>query len=122
MRVITSYSIHYTKLYDFATLWYNMAQRLGLAVDFVPGDWRGGVDPAAVEVKLAEDRGHKIKAVAVVHNETSTGVASRIGEVRAAMNRVGHPALLLVDTISSLARITSYNVCYTKLLRTAKPN
>ncbi len=89
----------------FATLWYNMAQRLGLAVDFVPGDWRSGVDPATVEAKLAEDRGHKIKAVAVVHNETSTGVASRIGEIRAAMNRAGHPALLLVDTISSLASI-----------------
>jgi alanine-glyoxylate transaminase/serine-glyoxylate transaminase/serine-pyruvate transaminase len=89
----------------FATLWYNMAQRLGLVVDFVPSDWRSGVDPATVEAKLADDRGHKIKAVAVVHNETSTGVASRIGEIRTAMNRAGHPALLLVDTISSLASI-----------------
>jgi alanine-glyoxylate transaminase/serine-glyoxylate transaminase/serine-pyruvate transaminase len=89
----------------FATLWHNMAQRLGLAVDFVPGDWRSGVDPGVVEAKLVEDRGHKIKAVAVVHNETSTGVTSRIGEIRAAMNRAGHPALLLVDTISSLASI-----------------
>lgn len=89
----------------FATLWHNMAQRLGLAVDFVPGDWRSGVDPGVVEAKLAEDRGHKIKAVAVVHNETSTGVTSRIGEIRSAMNRAGHPALLLVDTISSLASI-----------------
>ena len=89
----------------FATLWHNMAQRLGLAADFVPGDWRSGVDPAAVEGKLTEDRDHKIKAVAVVHNETSTGVTSRIGEVRAAINRASHPALLLVDTISSLASI-----------------
>lgn len=89
----------------FATLWFNMAQRLGLDVDFVPGDWRSGVDPAVVETKLAEDRGNKIKAVAVVHNETSTGVASRIGEIRAAINRAKHPALLLVDTISSLASI-----------------
>jgi alanine-glyoxylate transaminase/serine-glyoxylate transaminase/serine-pyruvate transaminase len=89
----------------FATLWHNMAQRLGLAVDFVPGDWRSGVDPGIVEAKLVEDRGHKIKAVAVVHNETSTGVASRIGEIRAAINRARHPALLLVDTISSLASI-----------------
>ena len=89
----------------FATLWRNMAVRLGLQVDFVPGDWRHGVDPAAVESKLAEDRGHAIKAVAVVHNETSTGVASRIAEVRRRMDQVGHPALLLVDTISSLASI-----------------
>jgi alanine-glyoxylate transaminase/serine-glyoxylate transaminase/serine-pyruvate transaminase len=89
----------------FATLWRNMAQRLGLTVEFIPGDWRSGVDPTAVEAKLAEDRNHEIKAVAVVHNETSTGVASRIGEIRAAMTHAGHPALLLVDTISSLASI-----------------
>ena len=89
----------------FAALWCNMAQRLGLEVDFVPGDWRSGADPAIVEAKLSEDRGHRIKAVAVVHNETATGATSRIGEIRAAMNRAGHPALLLVDTISSLASI-----------------
>ena len=89
----------------FATLWRNMAVRLGLQVDFVPGDWRHGVDPAVVESKLAEDRGHAIKAVAVVHNETSTGVTSRIAGVRRRMDQVGHPALLLVDTISSLASI-----------------
>ena len=89
----------------FATLWRNMAARLGLQVDFVPGDWRHGVDPAVVEAKLAEDRAHAIKAVAVVHNETSTGVTSRIAEVRRRMDQVGHPALLLVDTISSLASI-----------------
>ncbi len=89
----------------FATLWKNMALKLGLEVDFLPGDWRSGADPKALEAKLAEDKGKRIKAVAVVHNETSTGVASRIGEIRAAMNRTQHPALLLVDTISSLASI-----------------
>jgi alanine-glyoxylate transaminase/serine-glyoxylate transaminase/serine-pyruvate transaminase len=89
----------------FATLWRNMASKLGLEVDFVPGDWRHGVDPAIVEEKLADDRGHQIKAVAVVHNETSTGVTSRIAEVRRAIDRTGHSALLMVDTISSLASI-----------------
>ncbi len=89
----------------FATLWRNMAVRLGLRVDFVPGDWRHGVDPEVVEAKLAEDRGRAVKAVAMVHNETSTGVASRVAEVRKGMDRTGHPALLLVDTISSLASI-----------------
>ena len=87
----------------FATLWRDVAARLGLAVDFVPGDWRHGVDPAAVEARLAEDRVRAVKAVAVVHNETSTGVTSRIAAVRKAMDRAGHPALLLVDTVSSLA-------------------
>src|SRR6266481_336454 len=87
----------------FATLWREMAERLGLSVDFVPGDWRHGVDPALVEDKLRADPQGKVRAVCVVHNETSTGVASRIPEVRAAMSRAGHPALLLVDTISSLA-------------------
>src|SRR5260221_140771 len=89
----------------FATLWRHMAQKLGLAVEFLPGDWRHGVDPEAVEALLAADKGHAIKAVAVVHNETSTGVASRIPEIRAAIDRAGHPALLMVDTISSLASI-----------------
>ncbi len=89
----------------FATLWHNMAARLGLQMDFIPGDWRSGVDPAVVETKLTEDRDHRIKALAVVHNETSTGVTSRIGEIRSAMNRAKHPALLIVDTISSLASI-----------------
>jgi alanine-glyoxylate transaminase/serine-glyoxylate transaminase/serine-pyruvate transaminase len=87
----------------FATLWRNMAVALGLEVDFVPTDWRRGVDPGAVEAKLAQDKGRGIRAVAVVHNETSTGATSRIPEIREAMDRVGHPALLLVDTISSLA-------------------
>ena len=87
----------------FATLWREMATRLGLEVDFVPGDWRHGVDPAVVGQRLAADPA--IKAVCVVHNETSTGVASRIGEVRHAMDEAGHSALLLVDTISSLGSI-----------------
>ena len=89
----------------FATLWSRMAARLGLEVDFIPGDWRHGVDPAAVEARLAEDRARKIKAVCIVHNETSTGVASRVAEVRKAIDAARHPALFMVDTISSLASI-----------------
>jgi alanine-glyoxylate transaminase/serine-glyoxylate transaminase/serine-pyruvate transaminase len=89
----------------FATLWREMAGRLGIDADFVPGDWRHGVDPAMVEARLTEDRRREFQAVMVVHNETSTGVTSRIGAVRQAMDRAGHPALLLVDTISSLASI-----------------
>ena len=89
----------------FSTLWSEMARRLGLAVEVLEGDWRTGADPARIEARLAEDRDHAVKAVAVVHNETSTGVTSRIGAVRAALNGAGHPALLLVDTISSLASI-----------------
>jgi alanine-glyoxylate transaminase/serine-glyoxylate transaminase/serine-pyruvate transaminase len=89
----------------FATLWRQMATRLGLAVEFVAGDWRHGVDPALVEEKLDADGGHEIKAVCIVHNETSTGVASRVAEVRAAIDRADHPALFMVDTISSLASI-----------------
>jgi alanine-glyoxylate transaminase/serine-glyoxylate transaminase/serine-pyruvate transaminase len=87
----------------FATLWRNLAVRLGLEVDFVPGDWRHGVDPAVVEAKLAEDRERAFKAVTIVHNETSIGVTSRVAEIRRAIERVGHPALFMVDTISSLA-------------------
>jgi alanine-glyoxylate transaminase/serine-glyoxylate transaminase/serine-pyruvate transaminase len=89
----------------FALLWAQMAGRLGLEADLVPGDWRHGVDPAQVNERLAADRGHFIKAVLVVHNETSTGVASRIPEIRAAIDSAGHPALLLVDTISSLGSV-----------------
>ena len=89
----------------FSTLWTEMARRLGLEVEVLEGDWRTGADPARIEARLAEDRNRKIKAVAVVHNETSTGVASRIGAVRAALDAADHPALLLVDTISSLASI-----------------
>ncbi len=90
---------------QFATLWREMAGRLGLEVEFVPGDWRHGVDPADVERRLGVDTGKAIKAVMVVHNETSTGVVTRVPEVRAAMDRVGHPALLMVDTISSLGSV-----------------
>jgi alanine-glyoxylate transaminase/serine-glyoxylate transaminase/serine-pyruvate transaminase len=86
----------------FATLWCEMARRLGLDVDFVPGDWRRGVSPDAVSAKLADDPGHRIKAVTVVHNETSTGVTSRIPPIRAAIDGAGHPALLIVDAVSSL--------------------
>jgi alanine-glyoxylate transaminase/serine-glyoxylate transaminase/serine-pyruvate transaminase len=82
-----------------------MAGRLGLDVELVPGDWRHGVDPAQVAETLRADREHRIKAVCVVHNETSTGVTSRIPEIRAAIDREGHPALLMVDTISSLGSI-----------------
>src|SRR5271170_6250313 len=89
----------------FASLWRQMATRLGLDIDFVPGDWRHGVDPAQLAEKLAADREHRLKAVCVVHNETSTGVASRIAEIREAMDRAHHPALYMVDTISSLASI-----------------
>ncbi len=89
----------------FATLWRNMAVALGLEVDFVPTDWRHGVDPEVVEQKLVEDKNHQIKSVMAVHNETSTGVTSRIPPVREAMDRADHPALLMVDTISSLASI-----------------
>jgi alanine-glyoxylate transaminase/serine-glyoxylate transaminase/serine-pyruvate transaminase len=89
----------------FATLWKDIATRMGLQVDFVAGDWRHGADPAVVYAKLADDRNHAIKAVCVVHNETSTGVVSRIGEIRKQIDAARHPALLLVDTISSLGSI-----------------
>ena len=89
----------------FATLWNGMAQRLGVRPEFIASDWRRGADPAALEAALALDRSHEIKAVCVVHNETSTGATSRIGEVRKAIDRAKHPALFMVDTISSLASI-----------------
>jgi alanine-glyoxylate transaminase/serine-glyoxylate transaminase/serine-pyruvate transaminase len=89
----------------FATLWHAMAERLGLEVEFVPGDWRHGVDPAAVEAHLADDRQGAVKALCVIHNETSTGVTSPIAEIRHAIDRAGHGALFMVDTISSLASI-----------------
>lgn len=89
----------------FATLWRGIASELGLQVDFIEGDWRHGVDPAVVEEKLGADSEHRIKAVMVVHNETSTGVTSRIAEIRRAIDRSGHPALFMVDTISSLGSI-----------------
>lgn len=89
----------------FGTLWRKLAANFGVTVDFVPGDWRHGVSPEAVETKLRDDVHLEIKAVMCVHNETSTGVTSQIGEVRQAMDRAGHPALLMVDTISSLGSI-----------------
>jgi alanine-glyoxylate transaminase/serine-glyoxylate transaminase/serine-pyruvate transaminase len=89
----------------FATLWRKMAARLGLEVEFLPGDWRHGADPEAIEKRLRADAEKRIRAVCVVHNETSTGVVSRIPEVRKAIDAAGHPALYMVDTISSLASI-----------------
>ena len=89
----------------FATLWRQMAARWGIDVEFIPGDWRRGADPAEIEARLARDTSHVFKAVMVVHNETSTGATSRIGDIRAVMDRVGHPALLMVDTISSLGSV-----------------
>ena len=90
---------------QFAALWLKLANRLGLVTEFLPGDWRHGADPAAIQKRLAEDTGYTIKAVCVVHNETSTGVTSRIPEVRKAIDAAKHPALFMVDTISSLASI-----------------
>ena len=89
----------------FSALWRKLAGRLGLEVEFLPGDWRRGADPQAIEARLSEDRARAIKAVCVVHNETSTGAVTRVGEIRRAMERCGHPALLMADTISSLASI-----------------
>jgi alanine-glyoxylate transaminase / serine-glyoxylate transaminase / serine-pyruvate transaminase len=89
----------------FSQLWHQVAVKFGVQVDYIPGNWRRGADPGELETRLREDREHKLKAVLVVHNETSTGVTSRIAEIRRTINRVGHPALLLVDTISSLGSI-----------------
>ncbi len=90
---------------QFATLWQKLAQRLGLQPEFIAGDWRHGADPAAIEARLNADKEHRIKAVCVVHNETSTGATSRIGEVRKAIARAQHPALFMVDTISGLGSV-----------------
>jgi alanine-glyoxylate transaminase / serine-glyoxylate transaminase / serine-pyruvate transaminase len=89
----------------FATLWRNMAIKLGLQPEFIESDWRSGADAKAIETRLLQDKGHTIKAVCVVHNETATGATSRIDEVRRAIDAAKHPALLMVDTISSLASI-----------------
>ena len=89
----------------FASLWKKMADKLGIKSEFMGGDWRKPADPAAIEKRLKEDTGHAIKAVCIVHNETSTGVVSDIGAVRRAIDAAKHPALLLVDTISSLGSI-----------------
>ncbi|MEO0995159.1 MAG: aminotransferase class V-fold PLP-dependent enzyme, partial [Pseudomonadota bacterium] len=87
----------------FATLWKRLAERLGIVPEFIEGDWRGGADPDRIEARLREDTSHEIKAVCVVHNETSTGSVSPVSAVREAINAAGHPALLMVDTISGLA-------------------
>ncbi len=89
----------------FATLWKALAERLGLKPIFIEGDWRGGADPERIEARLRDDKGHEIKAVCVVHNETSTGSVSPIADIRAAIDAAGHPALYMVDTISGLASI-----------------
>lgn len=89
----------------FATLWKTMAGKLGVEATFIPSDWRSGADVDAIEAALREDKAHSFKAVCVVHNETSTGATSRIDEVRKAIDAAGHPALLMVDTISSLASV-----------------
>ena len=86
----------------FSQWWRDMAPNLGVEVEYLPGNWRRGADPAAIEARLKADSGREIRAVALVHNETSTGVASRAAEVRRAIDRAGHSALYLVDTISSL--------------------
>jgi alanine-glyoxylate transaminase / serine-glyoxylate transaminase / serine-pyruvate transaminase len=90
---------------QFANLWVKMAKRFDLDVELVPGDWRTGVDPSVVEERLRNDSNYSIKAVCAVHNETSTGVTSRIKDVREAIDAVGHPALFMVDTVSSLGSI-----------------
>jgi alanine-glyoxylate transaminase/serine-glyoxylate transaminase/serine-pyruvate transaminase len=89
----------------FASLWCKLAKRLALDIELIPGDWRRGAEAPAIQERLAADKGHAIKAVCVVHNETSTGATTRVPLVRKAMDDAGHPALLLVDTISSLASI-----------------
>jgi alanine-glyoxylate transaminase/serine-glyoxylate transaminase/serine-pyruvate transaminase len=89
----------------FATLWRRLAERLGLVVEFLPGDWRHGAPAAQIEARLRADDARAIKAVCVVHNETSTGVTTNVPDVRAAIDRAAHPALLLVDSISSLASL-----------------
>jgi alanine-glyoxylate transaminase/serine-glyoxylate transaminase/serine-pyruvate transaminase len=89
----------------FATLWCNLARRIGVEPELIASDWRVGADPAAIGARLREDKAHTIKAVCIVHNETSTGCVSPVAEVRRAIDSAKHPALLMVDTISSLASI-----------------
>jgi len=93
------------ELGHFANLWRLMAQKLGLEVDYVPGNWRRGPDLQQLEAHLAADAAHQVKAVMVVQNETSTGATSRVAEIRNIMDRARHPALLIVDAISSLGAI-----------------
>ena len=89
----------------FSQLWRQVAERFGLVVDYVPGNWRRGADPAQLETRLAADPAHAIKAVLVTHNETSSGATSRVAEIRRVLNQARHPALLMVDAVSSLASI-----------------
>jgi alanine-glyoxylate transaminase/serine-glyoxylate transaminase/serine-pyruvate transaminase len=89
----------------FAKLWGELAGNLGLKPNILPGDWRSGADPNAIEDALKRDNDKSIRAVCVVHNETSTGCTSPVADIRAALDAVGHPALLMVDTISSLGSI-----------------
>src|SRR3546814_6481917 len=99
----------------FAALWKGLAERLGLVPEFIAGDWRSGADPAAIGERLAADKSHTIKAVFVVHNETSTGCTSRIAEVRKAIDDAGHPALLRSEEhtseLQSLMRISYAVLC-----------
>src|SRR6204780_1856135 len=88
---------------QFASLWKTMAEKLGLKPEFIATDWRTGADPAVIEEHLRKDKAHEIKAVCVLHNETATGCLSPIAAIRKAIDAAGHPALLMVDTISSLA-------------------
>lgn len=89
----------------FAMLWQKLAEKIGLIPEVIESDWRGGADPQRIEDRLRADRGHEIRAVCVVHNETSTGSVTHIAEIRKAIDAVGHPALLMVDTISGLASL-----------------
>jgi alanine-glyoxylate transaminase/serine-glyoxylate transaminase/serine-pyruvate transaminase len=89
----------------FSSLWRGVAEKFGLQVDYVAGNWRRGADAAELKSRLRADKQHEVKAVLVVHNETSTGVTSRIDKVRHAMDSAEHPALLMVDTVSSLGAI-----------------
>ena len=90
---------------EFATLWNNLAIKLGFEPDFIEGDWRRGAPADLIEARLAEDKNHEIKAVCVVHNETSTGVVSNVHNVRKALDAANHPALLFADCISSLGSV-----------------
>jgi alanine-glyoxylate transaminase/serine-glyoxylate transaminase/serine-pyruvate transaminase len=87
---------------NFSFAWKDMAEALGILVDELPGDWRHAVDPAEVEARLAADRGHEIKAVLLVHTDTASAITSDVPALRAAIDRAGHPALLMVDTVASL--------------------
>lgn len=89
----------------FAFMWCNLAKKIGLQPELIEGDWRGGADPNLIENRLREDSRHEVKAVCVVHNETSTGSVSPIDDVRRAIDAANHPALLIVDSISGLGSI-----------------